>query len=327
MIHDLEKKAALLSKLIDSGEKFLITAHVNLDGDAIGSALALARMLKKRGKKARIVCDSAVPHIYMFMPDIERIAHPPMYLDEKYDAVFFLDTGNRHRVGEVEKFLDGSTPEINIDHHASNKGFGAIDILDQDASAVGEILADLFDALGWEMDLECATQLFIAIYTDTGRFSFANTTPHSLEVAAKLVAGGVNVEQIYQECYQKMPAGVASLLARVYNSIDFALNGRIAYIHVAKKDFEETGTSALDTQQLADIPRSIEGVEVSVYFREEGNDNYKVSFRANTDFDLNAFASQFGGGGHAKASGCTVHKGWPEVKEIVINGLKERLES
>ncbi|TET39106.1 MAG: bifunctional oligoribonuclease/PAP phosphatase NrnA [Planctomycetota bacterium] len=327
MVDKLEKKAAQLSKLIDSGKKFLITAHVNLDGDAIGSALALARMLKKRGKKARIVCDSAVPHIYMFLPDIEWIAHPPMYLDEKYDAIFFLDTGNRHRVGDVAKFLDGSTPEINIDHHASNRGFGAIDFLDYEASAVGEILAGLFGELGWEMDLECATQLFVAIYTDTGRFSFANTTPHALEVAAKLVAGGVNVEQIFQECYQKMPAGVAALLARVYNSIDFALDRRIAYIHIAKKDFEETGTSALDTQQFADIPRSIEGVEVSVYFREEGNDNYKVSFRANTGFDLNAFAAQFGGGGHPKAAGCTIHKGWPEVREVVINGLKERLEA
>ena len=171
MIKDLSEIAAAVKERVDAGNRFLITAHVNLDGDAVGSALALAHMLEKQGKTAHIVCDGKVPDCYRFLPEIEKVAHPPEHLEEKFDAVFYLDVGNRKRIGSVKEFLDGSVPEINIDHHVSNRGFGVIDVLDYDASAVGEILAGLFAALDWELDEACATQLFTAIYTDTGRFS------------------------------------------------------------------------------------------------------------------------------------------------------------
>jgi len=321
----IEKSARRIETLVKKGRRFLITAHVNLDGDAIGSMLALAHTLKKLGKTARIVCDGAVPDCYKFLPESGRISEPPKYMDEKFDAVFFLDVGQRKRVGKVKDFLKGGAVEINIDHHASNKGFGEIDIVDKSASAVGETLFDIFETLGWPLDSVSATQLYTAIYTDTGRFSFANTTAHSLEAAAKLVAHGVNVERIFTEVYQKMPRGLAELIGRVHSGIAYAAGGKIAYIHITRRDFKETGTSALDTQQFADIPRAVKGVEVAAYFREEDDGIYKVSFRSNGDFDLNRFAARFSGGGHKKAAGCTIMKKWPAVRDLVIGALEKEL--
>ncbi|MHC4661409.1 MAG: DHH family phosphoesterase [Planctomycetota bacterium] len=325
MIENLSEIAARVKERVDAGKKFLITAHVNLDGDAIGSALALAHVLEKQGKTANIVCDSMVPDCFKFLTEIGNIKHPPENLEERYDAIFYLDVGNRHRIGSVKEFIDGSVPEINIDHHASNGGFGAVDVLDHEASAVGEILADLFAALGWELDEVSATQLFTAIYTDTGRFSFANTSPHTFEVAARLAEHGVDIENIYRRIYQSTSRGITALRGRLYNGMDFAAGGKIGYIHITRADFSETGTSPLDTQQFADIPRAVEGVEVSAYFREEDDGKYKVSFRANTDFDLNKFAARFNGGGHPKAAGCTIFEGWPKVRDLIIGELKKEM--
>jgi phosphoesterase RecJ-like protein len=301
------KEADQILEAIKSRDRFFITSHISLDGDAVCSELALARVLEKLGKKAWIVNEGEIPHIYDFLPDIERILRWPTMPAEKWDAVFVLDLGKWSRMGKVQEAIsaDGDFV-IDIDHHLSTTGCGNISLIDPAMSSTGELLYEFFKYANLPVDRDMALLLYVAIITDTGRFSYDNTTVRTHRNIAELMELGVEPQYISNRVFRRNTPAQLQLFGRALGSLKVSDGGEIAWIVLRRRDFEETGTTALVTQDLVETPRSVDGVKIGIFFREMAESGkVKVSMRSNVDIDLNKFSSRYGGGGHAAAAGIT----------------------
>lgn len=316
-----------IKNIIDEGTTFLVSSHVYPDGDALGSELALALALKGMGKKPAIINADRASEKYGYLPGFEEIRVFPEGADARFDGAFVLDAGVPARLRKVAGILDGGMPVVNIDHHVSNSRFGTVNVIDPDASSTSEMLYRLFGYMGVELTKEMAINLFAGVATDTGRFSFDNTRAETLEIAADLVRNGADPSVMFNELYRRKSLGEARLLERALSSLRFGENGRFAWIELTARDFEDTGTEPLDTQEFAEIPRSIVGAEVGLFFREEGPENFKGSLRSNSAFNASAFASNFGGGGHPQAAGFTLWENIAEARERVLKELETNFEN
>jgi phosphoesterase RecJ-like protein len=321
------EEAGRLLEAINSHKKFLITSHVSLDGDALCSELALVRVLENLGKKAWIVNASEIPHTYDFLPGIEKVMRWPEMPSGKWDAVFVLDLGKWSRMGKLTRVV---SPEkdfiIDIDHHLSTTGCGHVSLIDPEASSTGELLYEFFKYSNLPVDSDMALLLYVAIITDTGRFSFSNTTARTHSNVAELITHGIDAQYVFNKVFRRQTMPQLQLYGRALESLSVSGDGRIAWIVLRRRDFEETGTAAFLTQDFVETPRSLERVEIGIFFREmEEPGKVKVSMRANVDVDLNEFALAYGGGGHAAAAGISMESTVEEAMAVIIPALEEEL--
>jgi phosphoesterase RecJ-like protein len=312
---------------INSHEKFLITSHISLDGDAICSELALAGVLEKLGKKAWIVNEGEIPHVFDFVPGVQSIMRWPEMPSGEWDAVFVLDLGKWSRMGKLQEVISSENDFIiDIDHHLSTTGCGHVSLIDPQASSTGELLYEFFKYANLEVDRDTALLLFVAIITDTGRFSFSNTTARTHRNVAQLMERGIEVHHISNKVFRRQTFPQLQLYRRALESLSLNDNGEIAWIVLRRRDFEETGTTALLTQEFVETPRSLDGVKIGIFFREmEEAGKVKVSMRANVDLDLNSFALPYGGGGHAAAAGISLRSTVEEAVGVIIPALESEL--
>ena len=320
-------EADRLLKEVRNRRRFLITSHVSLDGDAVCSELALARMLEKNGKQAWIVNEGEIPHTLDFLPDVEKIKRWPDMPSEKWDAVFILDLGKWSRMGKLQEAISADKDfVIDIDHHRSNTGCGSISLIDPEISSTGELLYEFFKYAGLEIDSETALLLYVAIATDTGRFSFDNTLPRTHRNAAELMEYGVNAQNVCNMVYRRLTLTQLQLYRRALDSLSTNDSGQISWIVLRRRDFEETGTTALLTQEFVETPRSLSGVRIGIFFREmEEPGKVKVSMRSNGDLDLNEFSMAYGGGGHASAAGITLKSNIEDAISLIVPALEAEL--
>jgi bifunctional oligoribonuclease and PAP phosphatase NrnA len=290
----------------------ILTTHINPDGDALGSMLALYGVMTDVGKSVRMIIDDELPAMYRFLPDIDKI--------EKFnhnslqaDLLVILDVGEATRTGAV--FTNFSGVSLNIDHHLSNREFADWVHVDETASATGLILQRMFQSAAVNVKADTATCLFTAIATDCGFFRYANTDAETLATASILANQGANPHWIAERIDEK-PVSKVIALAAVLNTLEFVSNGTIAAISVTP-DIRTADVE--DTESFIDHPRSIIGVELAMMFKPQiGKNTVKVSFRSKT-VDVSRFAASFGGGGHARAAGCTVKGDLIEVKKLVLD--------
>ncbi len=313
-------------KIIDENRTFLITSHVYLDGDAAGCELALMLALESAGKRAVVINADPVPLKYRFLPGADRIRIYPDGADEKFDAAFVLDAGVLKRTRKVQDLLTGGMPVVNIDHHVSNSEFGTVNILDFKVSSAAEIILGLLKGWGFEITPDIATNLYTGVMTDTGKFSFSNTTANTFRVAAELVDAGANPNLVFTKVFQEQVPGQIKLLERALGSLNISPNGRWAWIELTDRDFEETGTAPMDTESFAEIPRSVKGVEAAFFLRKEGEKNVKGSLRSNGAFNASAFAAAFDGGGHHQAAGFTLREDWETARRRVLRELEDHFD-
>jgi len=313
----------ILQKIIDQialSRTFLIASHVRLDGDAIGSELALYHILRGMGKKAYIYNQDSVPKIYKFLPGTEMISAKLNNVDQ-FDAAFLLDCSELDRVGE-EAGRIGSIPVlINIDHHVSNHAFCELAWIDAAASSTGELIYKLADALGVFVSKEIAVNLYTAIVTDTGSFRYSNTGAETFSIAAKLVKKGVNPYWVVENIYESVPVEKVNLLTRALKTLEFDWQGRIGSILVTQEMFREAEALPEHADSLADFVRSIGGVEVGVFYTEMPDKRYKVSFRSKGRINVEKIASGFGGGGHANAAACRISGIYDIIKRQVNQAI------
>lgn len=323
----LQEAAKKTLQLLRSKTSFLITSHIGIDGDGLASELALARVLKNMGKKVQILNDSGTPHAYEFLPDVEKIERYPQVSPREREVTMILDAGKFDRIGSLKEEVSlGRDTVINIDHHRSNKGFGTVSLIDPLISSVGEILFEFFKWARVEIDKTTALLLYVAILTDTGRFTYDNTTARTHRNIGELLEYGIRPEIIANEIYRRFTRGQVELLRRALSALSYTEDGRIAHITLLWKDFDETGASALETQEFVEIARSIDGVRVGIYFREtREKGTVKVSMRSNGGIDLNSFARRFGGGGHRSASGITLQTTIDDAKRRIIASLSKAI--
>lgn len=311
----------------ENGRSFLITSHIHLDGDAVASELVVAKVLCSLNKKSLIVNEHSVPHFLRFLPGTSRIRRYGRDLKHDFDTAIVLDIGTWRRIGKVENLIGEGHTVLNIDHHRSNDGFGDIRLIDKTASSTGEILYRLLKANKFCIDEETAFLLYTAIFTDTGRFTYDNTTAETLRIAADLLDVGIDAQKIANEVYRSLTPTQLALLSRASSRLTLSNGGKIAYITLYWRDFEELNGTPDDTQEFAEIPRSVAGVVVGLYIREMEDGRVKVSMRSNGDVDLNAFAMRYGGGGHKSAAGVTfTGMSVEKVTRFIVAELSKELQ-
>jgi phosphoesterase RecJ-like protein len=307
-----------ISELLRTQNSFLVLTHYRPDGDAVGSQLALAILLKDLGKQVEAWSDDAVPAKFRFLPHSEIIQLPPTTRKD-FDVVIAIDTSTWQRVGTAAQRIGKKQHFINIDHHVSNEKFADINWIVPDAPASGQIVHDLVKLGGFKMTRDIAVCLFAAISTDTGSFSYANTTAESLRVAADLVENGVDVGKVCQHIYESYPFARLQLLQMALADITLASNNRVAYCWVTNEMYDDSGAQREDTEGLIDYARSIEGVDVAVLFEELPEPHkIRISLRSkHPKIDVNSIARHFGGGGHHEAAGARL-TGEPREIEVKV---------
>lgn len=317
-----------LLELIKENKSFLIVSHINPEGDAIGSSIALALCLKKINKSVYILNKEPVPDTLRFLPSSDLISQKiPV---KTFDVVFVIDCHTLERTGL--KSLHAKTAVI-IDHHIPSRNVTSsmfhtqqlIRWIDPEASATGELIYKLLNFLHVPLDKKMATNLYTSLYTDTGGFRYRNTTPESLEIASKLVALGADPWEITKEVYECLPFNRLKLLAMSLSTLEKA--GKMACVTVTQNMFKNTKTSVQDTENFVDFPRKIKDIEVAVLFREGGKNSYKVSLRSKGKVNVANIAKKFGGGGHAMAAGCTLKGSLLEVKDKVLKVVRKAIKN
>ncbi len=313
-------------KAIRKHKKFLITAHVNPEGDAIGCQLAMKELLVKLGKAAFIVDNDPVPGHYKFMPGSAAISNRLSRVGE-FDAAIVLDCPTLKRIGRVSELLTEDKMVINIDHHISNEKFGDVRWVDPAASSAGEMVYLLFRRFGVKLSRDAALVLYIAILTDTGSFNYDNTTSMTHRIAGELLEYGLKPAAVSEDVYERRSEIDISFLGLVLSTIKMNRTGQVAYLDITRKMLKDTGADAAKSEGFVNYARSIEGVKVAAIFKEDLKKPgiINVSFRSKGDADVNKIASAFGGGGHVKASGCVIAGTLSEVKKKVIAKIEEGL--
>ncbi len=307
---------------IDQGEKFLITAHVRLDGDALGSELALYLMLKDLGKEAVICNQDATPEHYRFLPAAERIVHELENI-EQYDVAFILDCSELDRVGKISGDIVRVKTLINIDHHVSNGGFCQLRLLDPKASSTGELLYRLMRKMHVKMTKDICTNLYAAILTDTGGFRYSSTHQETLRAAGDLVEGGASPQWISENIYESDPPVKLQLLSRVLETLTLDMKTKTASLVVTQQHLQDTGAMMEHTDGFIDVPRTVKGIDIAMLYTQTEGNHFKLSLRSKGKVNVEKIARKFGGGGHINAAACRVEGNIDEIKRRVLEAVRE----
>ncbi|MGK2906079.1 MAG: DHH family phosphoesterase [Desulfuromonadales bacterium] len=300
-------------QLIARSQTFFVAAHESPDGDAIGSTLALANALREMGKNVVAYNRDPAPQEYRFLPGCETIVNE---LDAShFDAGFVLDAGDLIRAGSWIR--ERCTTLVNIDHHPYSKDFGDIYYVDTDACATGVLIYRLLRAAGHEISKEVATCVYTAILSDTGSFRYSNANPEAFQVASEMVGLGVDPWSIASGLYESQDEVRLRLLALALPTLRVSSCGLYASVAVTLDMFAATGAGEHDTDRFVNYPRSIRGVEVAIFFRQQENDSFKVGLRSKGNVDVGALARAMGGGGHHNAAGAIVEGTLESVQEWV----------
>ena len=312
--------------LIQQYQRFVLTTHVNPDGDGLGSEIALAHYLRNIGKNATILNHNITPEHYQWLDTQQEIVHfePKRDGDKilRADVIFILDTNQPERLRSLEPFVRQSKAvKIVIDHHLEPNPFGDQYILDDDATSTGELVYRLIQQSGGQsIDRDIANALYTAIMTDTGSFRFPRTDSEIHQITASLIESGADPTEIYANIYERWSAGRMRLLGEILKAIKLAYNGKLAYVVCTQKMFEETGTTEVETDNFTTYPMSIRGVLIGILINELHN-GVKISFRSKGNIPINRLAKEFGGNGHLNAAGARLYN--IHVDEVV-NAIIEK---
>lgn len=316
--------AQLVAETMLSFPACLIVTHVNPEGDAIGTQLALALALEQRGITVTCYDRDGVPDNNRFLPTWERVATtlpeviPPL--------VIYVDADRLERCNVSVEALVGAEAFVRIDHHVDTQPSLGPKLVDTRAAATGELLYTLLPYLGAQLTPEIATCLHTALMVDTGRFSYSNTTPNTLHVAAELVAAGADVASIVEWVWGRASLAGTRLLGRVMAGVQASDDGRIVWSVLTAQDFIDCGASADDTEGAIDRIRCIRDVEVAALFSEKHGE-VRVSLRSHGHVDVAAVARHFGGGGHVKAAGLTYAGPMANAVDAVIGVIARALDA
>jgi len=318
-----------LAQELRAGRSVAISTHINADGDGCGSETALSRLLGQMGIRSKIVNPTPWPEMYKFLlgDDVRDESDKGAKALKDADVLVVLDISDVKRLGVLSEAVRRlSIPKLVIDHHLpSDDPPSKLMLADTAACATGELIYDFATCVGLEITPDIARALYIALLTDTGGFRFSNTTARCLSIAGQLIASGVEPEEMYGRLYASMPVGRLHLLRDALATLEVDPEYGISWISVPAGAAEQYGLRSEDLEGIAEHPRSIGGTRLAIFFRDLGHDKVKVSFRSTGDVDVNKFAKQFGGGGHARASGALIEGDLEVVRKKVVAAAREFL--
>ena len=302
-------------------QRFLLTSHARPDGDSIGSQLAMAFALDALGKSVRIVNADPAPDHYQDFPGMERI-EIASHVSADVDAVIVMECSDLSRAG-----VSGLEGEflINIDHHAGNRLYGALNWHDESAAACGEMVFDVIRELGVPLTLEIATHVYLAILTDTGSFHHSNITPRTFDICRQTVEAGVNPAAMARRVFDSNSFGKLKLIGALLDSMELADEGRLAILYMDDTMLSACGCTNNDTEGLINLPLTAREIQAVIFFKVGPNGGVRVSMRSKYDVDVRAVAGRFGGGGHKNAAGFTVTEPLDVVRPRIIPLLVEEI--
>ena len=293
--------------VFDRHQYFALSTHINPDGDAIGSELALYSFLKELGKHVLIFNADAVPKIYQFLPFCDAVLPPDTAPEYSPEILVVLDAGMLKRIGDdLCRTLIPTKGIVNIDHHATASHFGSYNLVEVEASSTSEIVYQLIKHHGTPIGRDRALCIYTGIMFDTGCFRYANSTPAAHQIAADLINAGVTVDEIYRLVYETAPVGRIRLLGEVLQTLGITPDGKIAWGYATQEMFRKTGTGSDAVDGFINHIRSIDTVEFAVLVSEQEDGRSKASLRSKSCIDVGEIAAEFGGGGHQRAAGCEI---------------------
>jgi phosphoesterase RecJ-like protein len=301
-----------------------------LDGDGIGSELALYFILKKLNKNPIILNQDRLPKIYDFLPGSNK-AH---YLEDdcidpkSIDVGIVLDCSNIERIGKTYEIFKDIKTIINIDHHKSNENFGHINYIDSSVSSVGEIIYELIKSINIDLlDEKISTCLFAAIITDTGSFRYSNVSSKTFEVASNLTSKGIKPYLIANNIYNRNTYSGLKLLGEALSTLEMDDSNHVSWLTITRKMLNNTKANDEEVEGIIDVATTLDNTEISILFRETKDNKIKISFRSKGNFDVNKFAGKFKGGGHPNAAGCLCSGKMDKIKEKILSELFKKIKS
>jgi phosphoesterase RecJ-like protein len=312
---------------IKRNKKFLVTTHLNLEGDALGSEIAFRRLIQRLGKEVYIVNDDQVPSNYDFLPGADKIIKFKKGLKIEFDCFVILDCADLTRCGSVGTLALETKPILNIDHHTSNTRFGSINWIKPRVSSTARMVYELYKEMGVRLDKEAAVAIYVGILTDTGSFRYSNTTSYTHKIVAELMQYGFNITDIYKRIYENITLRDMKLLTAILPKVRLDGQGRIAWFQIKRELLKGKKIFFDLTEYVLSFARAIKGIEVAVLFKESpiAKNEIRVNLRSQGKVDVNRIAAFFGGGGHKTASGATLRASLTVARKKVLAKIKEIL--
>ncbi len=306
------------SQKFQAAEKILIVSHIRPDGDAIGSVLGLGLSLQLIGKQVQMVLSDGVPQSFRHLPGVDQLKQHP---DGEFDLICVVDCSDLQRTGNALNGLP--QPDLNIDHHITNLHFARSNLVDPQAVATAEILADLILALDLPMPPSVASALLTGLITDTIGFRTSNMQPNSLRLAARLMEAGADLPELYRRALVTRSFEAARFWGAGLSTLE--KEGRMVWATLTLADRKAAGYPGRDDADLVTVLSSIEDADIALIFVEQPNNHVKVSWRAQPGFDVSQIALQFGGGGHPPASGADIVGELANVQASVLEATRALL--
>jgi len=321
-------------ELVDKSERILVTTHTKPDGDALGCLVAVCEALRIIGKNVKPLLQSPTPDWYKFLltekvPVLgEDIQSEDLKSGRfgKFDLVIILDTNSP---GQLPKFKDylkqNNKPILVIDHHMTSDGLGAaVELIEADAAATALVVLELFKYSGWEITETIAEALFVATATDTGWFQFNNTDGRVFSACAELINMGVKPTVLYHKLYENFSQSRFRLMIAMLNTFEPLLNDQFAMMHITQQDFERSGATYADSENLINECRRIKTVDTTALFIELDDGKIRCSLRSKGAVDVGEIAAVFGGGGHKMAAGTFVPGPMENAKKLILEEVSKR---
>lgn len=327
----MKQDAPEIIRFLREEDGFQISTHIHPDGDAIGSELALAYMLRSLGKRFRILNESPLPDLYHFLPGVCQAhamngASLPLSAADRPRHLVSLDCGSRERLGRVATEFRFDTV-INIDHHITNTLFGDLNWVDSETSSTAEILYEVLTMLEIPLAVDLAVCLYTGILTDTGNFNYANTSSRCHRLVSRMIEeGGVDPAAVSRSLYRSESIARLKIKAMVIQNITTSPGGKVAWGAITREMRRQAGADFLDTLDAVTLPISLEGIRVGMLFREMDNGETKVSFRSDETTDVSSLAIRFGGGGHPQAAGCSIGMDLEKTRELIVPLVVDLIE-
>ena len=319
----------LFDAVCDGNETFVLTTHMNPDGDALGSEIALARYLVSQGKTVRLINGDPTAETLAFItlesPPIE-VYDPEQHDDviRGVDRIVLVDNSAPDRLGRMEPImLSVAADVLCIDHHPTRGAPWAETILKVGASATAVLVWDLLKHRGWKPDARASDAIFVGLATDTGFFRFNSASPYAHRVAADLLESGVHAGEIYRRIYERNSEAYTRLLGHALVGLRIESEGRIASVGLRRAAIADLGAEDVDTGEITTALLAIDGVDLVLLFRELPDARVKVSLRSKDELDVHGLAVGFGGGGHRNAAGIVLDQPFDEVVKNVTSGARK----
>lgn len=313
-------------RLIGQAERVLLCTHLAPDGDALGSMLALGSLVKRMGKQVTMICHDPVPGYLVFLPGQQAIKLPAQAAQEHFDLAISADASDAERLGDSHALFAKCPVTIQMDHHQTNTRFAQHNLVMAQVPASGSVVFPLFEAAGLPITREEAIYLYTAISTDTGNFCFGHISDVTFEQVAATMRAGLPLVETARQLHLMREKEQVLMLGRALNSLKFFMDGRLSGMEITQQNYLDCGATDEHTDKIVNHGLYIPGVQMC-YLANETQDGIKFSLRSIAPYRVSDIAFRLGGGGHAQAAGCTIHKPLAEAVQIVRHAMESELSS